>query len=107
MIDAVSISDRRVVVLKKVTNREFVLHKKILSLPGAPMHFLPIIDVLLLPDTDDYFLIVTPLGHSHHLPLFDSVYELLHCVLQLSQVNRPAENKLLLLKRDQGSRYTT
>lgn len=107
MIDAVSISDKRVVVLKKVTNREFVLHKKILSLPDAPTHFLPIIDVLLSPDTDDHFLIATPLGHSLHLPLFDSVYELLQCILQLSKVNRPAENRLLLLKRDQGSRYTT
>lgn len=107
MIDAVSISDRRVVVLKKVTNREFVLHKKILSLPDAPTQFLPIIDVLLLPDTDDHFLIVTPLGHSFYLPLFDSVYEVLQCILQLSKVNRLAENKLFLLKREQGSCYTT
>jgi len=74
-------------VLKRVKadGPELDIHKKILSLKIATHHFIPILDILTLPDSDESFVIVLPKLHGIREPDFSNVYEVLECILQLTE----------------------
>jgi len=73
------------VVLKRVESQktELVVHSAILSLPNSRQPAVPIYDIIVLPNTDEYLIIVMPLLHSADSPSFVNVYEVVDFTLQM------------------------
>jgi hypothetical protein len=97
-LDALRASDQQPVVLKKVRSddTEYAIHTKILSFQDSERHFIPIYDTILLPDSDEILIMVLPLLHGITKPLFESVFELMECILKLLEVSDNAIKHLTL-----------
>jgi hypothetical protein len=76
------------VVLKWLQSHkpEYRMHLMITSLEDASDRFPTLYDTILLPDTDESFIIVMPYLHSIAITDFDSVYEFLEFCLRLADV---------------------
>jgi len=87
VLDAIRISDRLPVVLKRIDSgrTELVAHLRIQSFPNSSKHVAPIYDTLLLPETDEYLLVVLPLLRPITLSGFTNLNEILDCTQQLME----------------------
>jgi len=75
------------VVLKRIDSgrTELVTHLRIQSFSNSSQHVAPIYDTLLLPETDEYLLVVLPLLRPITLSRFTNLYETLDCTQQLME----------------------
>jgi hypothetical protein len=81
-------SDKKSVVLKLVDSetKEFHSHSSIISLERTSHYFISIYDTIILPNSDDNLILVLPLLHLISTPRFESIFEILACFSQLSEV---------------------
>ena len=92
-MSATRIRDRHPVVLKKLKTSDLELPLTI-SLssrtPPTPSdnHCVPVLDVVLYPDTDEHVFMVLPLLHLLYPPICETADEVLHCIRELLKVAR-------------------
>ena len=88
-LDAVRKLDYSRVVLKitPTNSNEVPIHSgTLLSLKNWEKYFSPIYDIILLPDSDEECIPVLPLLLDIKRVRFENVYELLDCILNLTEV---------------------
>jgi len=86
-MDSIRQSDQVKVFLKRTNTmkRELHIHAFLASQPDSAPHVPAIYDAILLPDTDEAVLIVMPFLRQFNRPDFEDVYELMDCIMQLTQ----------------------
>jgi hypothetical protein len=90
---ATRISNKRPVILKQVPTDKPELQIMLkLSSGELGLHprnrFISLLDVILMPDTDEHAFAVLPQLHPIERPLFQSAAELLHCFRRYLQVSK-------------------
>jgi hypothetical protein len=87
-MDAVRQSDGIKVLFKRAqtTHRDLPIQTTLTALPDTAPYTAALLDAILLPNTDEEILLAMPLLHGLGYPSFETVYELMDCVLQLTQV---------------------
>jgi len=86
-MDCIRQTDGAKVLLKRTstTNRELSIHSLLSSDSDTAPYTPTFYGAILLPDTDEEALIAMPVLHGILKPCFENVYELMDCVVQVTQ----------------------
>ncbi|KAL1743036.1 hypothetical protein HDZ31DRAFT_65415 [Schizophyllum fasciatum] len=88
VLDATRVSDGKRVVLRKAETwkDELPIYQRLSRLPNVSRNRLaPVLDVLLLPDTDEDVLLVLPLLREYYDPPFSRVEQVVQCLTQFME----------------------
>jgi len=86
-MDVVRASDGQHMFLKRIesSTSELASQETLASSPHSLNHVPKILDTILLPDTDEEVLFAMPILRSIEVPWFENGYELMDCILQVTQ----------------------